>query len=190
MRTKYFKLVFTLSILLVVTITLIATAKSIARLIFPLGYREHILNYSQEYGVDPYLVAAVIKAESNFKNKAQSEKNAKGLMQLMDETAKWISVQLKDEDFKIENIYEPEVNIRYGCWYLNNLGKEFNGNVNLVLAAYNGGSGNVKSWLKNKNYSKDGKNLDYIPFKETDKYVKRVRVNYNIYKYLYPNFSE
>lgn len=190
MRNKYLKLVVTLISLFVMSIVLILTAKSIARRVFPLNYSEHILNYSQEYSLDPYLVAAVIKAESNFKNKAKSEKDAKGLMQIMDETAKWISVQLKEENFKVENIYEPEVNIRFGCWYLNNLAKEFSGNIELVLAAYNGGSGNVKSWLKNKNYSADGKKLDYIPFKETDKYIKKVKVNYNIYKYLYPNFSK
>jgi soluble lytic murein transglycosylase len=82
---------------------------------------------------------------------------------------------------------DPEFNIRIGCWYLNNLNTEFKYNTEVVLAAYNGGRGNVQKWLKSSEHSSDGKTLKYIPFKETDKYVKKVRVNYRIYKYLYGN---
>ena len=77
-----------------------------------------------------------------------------------------------------------------GCWYLSDLKKEFNGNMDLVLAAYNGGRGNVEKWLKDSNTSPDGQNLKNIPFKETDKYVKKVNTNYNIYKYLYKNIYD
>jgi soluble lytic murein transglycosylase len=162
--------------------------KSIARREYPLLYKEYILSYSKEYNIDPYIVASVIKTESNFKYKATSNKNAKGLMQIMDDTSKWIASQMKVADFNVEKIYSPEINIKFGCWYLNSLSKEFNGNIDLVLASYNGGSGNVRSWLKNIEYSKDGQTLDYIPFKETDKYIKKVKVSYKIYKYLYPDF--
>ena len=72
-----------------------------------------------------------------------------------------------------------------GCWYLNNLSKEFNGDTELILAAYNGGRGNVNKWLSNGEYSKDGKALHKIPFKETEEYVRKVKFSYNIYKYLY-----
>src|SRR3712207_9066519 len=74
-----------------------------------------------------------------------------------------------------------------GCWYIDNLKKEFNNNIKLVLAAYNGGRGNVKKWLKNKENSRNGIDLHYIPFKETDKYVKRVEVSQKIFEFLYTN---
>jgi soluble lytic murein transglycosylase len=188
MGKKIFKLVIALIIIFIITNIAIYIGKRIAKKNYPLIYRECILAYSKEYQLDPYLVAAVIKTESNFKAKAASRKSAKGLMQLMDDTSKWISVQLKIKEFNLDTIYDPESNIRFGTWYLGYLSKKYNGNTKLILAAYNGGMGNVSNWLTNPEYSKDGANLDYIPFKETENYVKKVNVNYNIYKYLYPEF--
>jgi soluble lytic murein transglycosylase len=160
---------------------------SIARLYFPLYYAGHIEYYSKEYNLNPYLVAALIKAESNFKPNAKSHKDAYGLMQITYSTGGWAAGEMKLESFSEEKLLEPEYNIRMGCWYLDNLKKEFEGNMDLVLAAYNGGRGNVQKWLADTNHSLDGKNLYYIPFKETDKYVKRVKTYYNVYKFLYKN---
>lgn len=188
MSKKIFKLVITLIIIFIMINLAIYIGKRIVKKNYPLIYKECILAYSKEYQLDPYLVAAVIKTESNFKVKAASHKSAKGLMQLMDDTSKWISIQLKMKDFNLETVYEPENNIHFGTWYLSYLSKKYNGNTKLILAAYNGGMGNVSNWLTNPEYSKDGVNLDYIPFKETENYVKKVNVNYNIYKYLYPDF--
>lgn len=159
--------------------------KNIGRMLYPLKYENYIRAYSKEYNVDPMLVAAVIRAESNYKAEAKSSKDAYGLMQITPETAKWSAEKMKLENFKVEDLYKPETNIKIGCWYLDNLNAEFGGNTDLVLAAYNGGRGNVRKWLKESDHSKDGVNLHYIPFPETDKYVKKVKVNYNIYKYLY-----
>ena len=105
-------------------------------------------------------------------------------MQIMDSTGEWISETLGIEDFSSEKLLNPEVNVEFGCWYLNNLISEFD-DLSLALAAYNGGSGNVTKWLKNPEYSIDGKSLTYIPFKETKKYVDKVTLNYNIYKFFY-----
>lgn len=166
-------------------IILIINAKNIAKIFFPLKYSDNIIKYSQEYNLDPFLVAAVIKTESNFDEGAKSNKNAYGLMQITSDTAEWAAEKMNVNNFKTEMLYNPDFNIRMGCWYLNNLKEEFNNNTELVLAAYNGGRGNVQKWLKSAEHSSDGKNLHYIPFKETDKYIKKVKVNYNIYKYLY-----
>jgi soluble lytic murein transglycosylase len=155
------------------------------KITFPLKYSDYIMRYSKEYNLNPYLVAAVIKTESNFKKDAKSIKGAQGLMQITASTAEWAAGEMKLEDFNNDMLYQPEYNIRMGCWYIDNLKKEFNGNMDLVLAAYNGGRGNVQKWLADSSYSIDGKTLSYIPFKETDKYVKRVKINYNIYKILY-----
>lgn len=157
----------------------------IVKLIYPLKYTAYIIKYSKVYDLSPYLVAAVIKTESNFNPKAKSNKEACGLMQITASTAKWAAKEMSIENYKEDMLIDPEFNIRMGCWYINNLKKEFNGDMNLVLAAYNGGRGNVQKWLADSSHSKDGKNLDYIPFKETDEYVKKVKVNYNIYKFLY-----
>lgn len=161
--------------------------KSIGRLFFPLKYQDNIIKYSKKYNLDFYLVAAVIKTESNFNERAKSNKDAYGLMQITPDTAEWAAEKMNISNFKTEMLYDPEFNISMGCWYLDNLKEEFKGNPDVVLAAYNGGRGNVQKWLKSSDHSLDGKNLSYIPFKETDKYVKKVKVNYSIYKYLYGN---
>jgi soluble lytic murein transglycosylase len=153
---------------------------------YPLYHFEYIEKYSKVYKLDPYLVAAVVKAESNFRVNARSHKDAHGLMQITEDTAKWIAEQMKLKDFELKDLYEPETNIKMGCWYLDNLRQEFKGNLELMLAAYNAGRGNVNNWLKDERYSTDGEKLVYIPFKETDKYIKKVKVSYNIYKYIYP----
>lgn len=164
---------------------LLFNVKNIGRKIYPLKYQEYIKQYSAEYDIDPYLVASVIKVESNYNKHALSNKNAVGLMQLTPTTAKEVAEKMQIENFTPDMLLDAELNIKMGCWYLHNLKEEFGENTELILAAYNGGRGNVRKWLKNNENSKDGENLHYIPFKETDKYVKKVKVNYNIYKYLY-----
>jgi len=159
--------------------------KGIFKSFYPMKYENHIVKYSEQYDINPCLVAAVIRAESNFNEKAVSNRGAYGLMQIMPDTASWIARKMELKDFKVEKLYDTETNISMGCWYINNLSSEFNGDIDLVLAAYNGGRGNVQKWLKIREYSEDGKRLDNIPFEETDKYVKKVKTNYNIYLKLY-----
>jgi soluble lytic murein transglycosylase len=173
------------SVLLIITVSLFFAGEILIRKVYPLHYSEYILKYSEQYKLDPYLVASVIKAESNFRVKARSHRDAHGLMQITGDTGRWIAEQLKIKGFQVEDLYDPEINIRMGCWYLDNLRLEFKGNLELVLASYNAGRGNVNKWLKSERHSKDGVTLQYIPFKETDKYIKRVKVNYNMYKYIY-----
>ncbi|MBV7273091.1 lytic transglycosylase domain-containing protein [Clostridium thailandense] len=172
-------------LLFIVFVVLIMNVKNIVKEFFPYKYSNYIVKYSQTYALDPYLVAAVIKTESNFQEGARSNKNAYGLMQITPDTAEWAAEKMEVKNFSVTMLNDPEFNIRMGCWYLNNLREEFDGNMELVLAAYNGGRGNVQKWLKSSDHSADGKNLHYIPFKETDKYVKKVKVNYSVYKYLY-----
>ncbi|MGG7178558.1 lytic transglycosylase domain-containing protein [Clostridium paraputrificum] len=152
--------------------------------LFPFKHKDAIKEYSEEYNLDPYLVLSVIKAESKFKSDAESHKGAMGLMQITGDTAEWIAEQMGLTDYNQEKLYEEDYNIRMGCWYLNNLREEF-GDMDLFVAAYNAGRGKVASWLKNSDYSKDGKKLDYIPYKETKKYVDRVNTYYKIYKAIY-----
>lgn len=156
----------------------------VKKVIFPYRYKEIVDNYSNKYDLDPLLVLAVIKTESNFNTEAESVKGAKGLMQIMDTTGSWIADKVGIEGFYSSMLYDPEINIQFGCWYLDNLLLEFD-DLSLALAAYNGGSGNVAKWLSNPEYSEDGQKLDYIPFSETKKYVDIVTTRYSIYKFLY-----
>ncbi|HHV98103.1 MAG TPA: lytic transglycosylase domain-containing protein [Clostridiaceae bacterium] len=181
-RYSKIKIALLIAFLLLVIAVLI---NNIAKIIFPLKYTDLIVKYSNENKIDPYLVFAIIKAESGFDPNARSHKNAIGLMQITEKTGKWGAESLNIKDFKTSDLYDPEINIKIGCWYINTLLKEFNNNEDLAIAAYNGGSGNVNSWLKDSKYSSSGADLDKIPFKETERYLKRVKNYRAIYKKIY-----
>ena len=184
---KYTKLI-SLKYILILVLTLaviVLLLENTSRLMFPVKYKEHVSMYSQKYNVDPYLVLAIIKVESKFDPDAVSSKNARGLMQISIKTGNWGAQTLKLHGYDNDSLFDPETNISIGCWYLDVLAKEFGGNTDLVLAAYNGGSGNVNEWLKNKAYSSSGKSLDKVPFEETDNYIKKVIYYRSMYKKLY-----
>lgn len=164
---------------------LITNFDSIGRVFYPFPYRETTLNYARKYDVDPYLLAAIMKCESNFNRNAVSVRGARGLMQVMPETGKWVARQLGETDFHPDQLFEPETNIKYGSWYIADLKKEFHGDPVLVLAAYNGGRGNVKEWLFSNGLTGSQRTIDQIPFPETRQYVKKVLINQRIYRYLY-----
>ncbi|HOF94561.1 MAG TPA: lytic transglycosylase domain-containing protein [Clostridia bacterium] len=153
---------------------------------YKLEYPELIKLYSEEYSLDPYLVASVIHIESSNKPDAISSAGALGLMQVMPETGEWIANKLSVEPFSTEMLFEPKLNIRFGCWYLQFLTQRFKADRVLVLAAYNAGHGNVEKWLKNPTLSEKGQ-LTQIPFRETKNYVEKVQRAYEKYKRLYKN---
>ncbi len=170
---------------IVIAVIIIVNFKIILKSFYPLEYKESILEYSELYDVDPNWVASVINTESKFNVDVTSSKGAMGLMQIMPETGAWIAELLRIEDFEEYMIMDPDINIMMGTWYLNRLSNDFNGDFDLVLASYNGGPGNVTKWLGDERYSKDGVSLSDIPFNETKHYVKKVKTNYNMYKFLY-----
>ena len=155
------------------------------RRVYPLYLESAIASASQRYGVDPFLVCAVIDSESGWDEDAQSHRGAVGLMQLMPDTVDWAVENMGIENFSYANIEDPDVNIDIGCWVLNFLGEQFNDNPELMAAAYNAGSGNVTKWLGDTKYSADGEYLDYIPYKETNNYVRKILRNYEIYQRIY-----
>lgn len=146
-------------------------------------YMELIEKYSQEYGVEKELVAAVIKAESGFNSDAQSHADAKGLMQITTDTGEWIANRL-GEDYDDENLYDPETNIRFGVYYLDYLINYYK-SVDYAIMAYNAGFGNVDLWIKEEILTGDIKDYDNIPFAETKNYVNRVKKQYHINKEIY-----
>lgn len=152
--------------------------------IFPNKYTSYINQYSQEYGLNPNFVKGIIRTESDYNKDALSNQKAKGLMQITNSTGAWIASKIGVENFTPNMLYDPKINIEFGCWYLKNLEEEFH-NKNNVIAAYNAGRTNVENWLKNKDYSKNGENLNNIPFTQTANYVKRVNLYEKIYTHLY-----
>lgn len=162
----------------------------IVSVFYPIGYKNIINKYSKEFKVDPYLVVSIINVESKYNKDAVSNKDARGLMQIGPQTGQWGSEVLKIENYSKSLLFKPEINIRIGIWYIDQLKKEFGDNVDLVLAAYNAGSGNVNKWLSDNKYSNDGVSLTNIPFNETDEYLKRVKKNYKVYKLLYKSYME
>ena len=150
---------------------------------YPREYSEYVELYSAEYGVPEAVIYAVIKTESNFDKNAVSSAPAFGLMQLTEETYEWVSGKLGDKASAFA-IYDSEVNIRYGVWYLSYLYGKFD-SWDVAFAAYNAGPGNVMRWLEDSEYSSDGATLDHIPFKETRNYVEKVNKAIKKYNELY-----
>jgi len=173
------------SILFISILFLINNSTTMMRMAYPVKYKETVELYSKKYGVDPNLVYAIIKAESNFSTNAVSKKQAVGLMQITRTTGAWGARTLKLDNYSYDSLFNPETNIMIGCWYLSTLMGEFDNDIQLVLTAYNAGSGNVNQWLEDKRYSGDGGSLTDIPFGETHKYVKKVNEYYGVYKKLY-----
>lgn len=149
-------------------------------LLYPFEYQEIVVKYANDNDLDHALVMAVIKAESNFVADAHSGK-ASGLMQLTDETGEWVAEKMGISPESVD-LMNPRDNIRLGCYYLKYLIDYYDGNIDVALAAYNGGMGNVDKWLNNSRYSKDGETLDHIPFAETRHYVKKVRNEQKVYE--------
>ncbi len=144
---------------------------------YPVQYGEYIVKYSLENNIDPYLVIAVIKQESNFVADAKS-KYAGGLMQLTAATADEYGKKLGLVDY---DYMDPETNIKIGCFLLKSLTDRY-GSVDLALAAYNAGTGNVDKWLDDPHYSSDGKTLNVIPFSETRHYISKIKAYIEEYK--------
>ena len=150
-------------------------------ILYPIQYENIVEKHATEYNIDAMLVYSVIKTESGFNERAQSAKDAKGLMQITDETAKWAFDQIGIN--KNADIFEPEINIQVGTWYLSKLINDNDGDLITALASYNAGSGNVQKWKENS--GKQTINVADIEFKETKNYVNKTLKYYDIYKNLY-----
>ncbi len=147
-----------------------------------LDYKNQVHRYAEQYGLDPALVFAVIKTESNFDPQAQSHRDAYGLMQITESTLEWAMLREgKGASYSIEDLYDPEINIRYGCLILSIFTEEFQ-DQDTVLAAYNAGRGNVLKWLKDSRFSEDGIHIKNTPYQETNDYIKKVNKYHQQYK--------
>lgn len=169
-----------------------AVALVLLRWAYPLDYRDLIVVHANRSGLDPALVAAVIRVESAFDHQAVSPRGALGLMQVMPATGEWVAAQMGMAGFSPADLHDPETNIAIGTWYLADLLRAFDGDLVLALAAYNGGRGNVGRWIEDRpgTAARDNfldERLAEIPFPETRRFVRRVLDGYRVYSLLYPS---
>lgn len=153
---------------------------------YPIEYQEEVGISSQAFEVDPYLVMAIIRVESNFQPEVSSHKGAYGLMQLMPETAKWMVDDGHFEPQFLKRLEEPAVNIHMGSWYISQLLNQFDGNPVAAIAAYNAGPGRVAGWMQEEKWDGQAEHIEQIPFGETRHYVQRVLFYYDKYKDVHP----
>ena len=174
------KLLSGLLILSVVSAIIVVNAVSLVlHTLYPKVYSDSVEKYAQENGVDEALLYALIECESGFDKNAVSSVGAKGLTQITPETFKWLQTKT-GESYPEDALFEPEISIKYGAFFLGLLLEEF-GDTKTALAAYHAGRGQVNEWLINPEYSADSKKLDNIPFEDTSAYAEKVMK----VKYLY-----
>lgn len=172
------------TILLIIIFAIKPIITAIDKMIYKIEYAEYVTKYADEYGLDPNFIYAVIKTESSFDKNAVSEVGARGLMQIMPDTFQWINSKLSLTDITYDDMFNEELNIRFGCYLYGTLLNEFD-SYEAAIAAYHAGRGAVNKWLKDKRYSSDGQTLDTIPIPNTAHYVDKLLKNYNQYKKLY-----
>ena len=142
------------------------------RIWYPLKYDAIVRGHARHYRLDPALLAAVIDQESKFHAHARSSSGAIGLMQLLPSTAEGIAIHTGGSRFRVSDLDDPEINVRYGAWYLRHLLDRY-GDERTALAAYNAGQDNVDRWRANG---------EGIAFAETRHYVKRVEHLQTLYR--------
>ena len=153
---------------------------------YPLRYPEIVRGHAKQYDIDPALLAAVIYSESRFRPHVRSPQGAIGLMQLLPSTAKGIATRTGGTAFVASDLDDPEINVRYGSWYLRHLRRHYESlpdAMTLALAAYNAGMANVDSWVAR---TQPGQPLEIPPaFAETRHYLDGVEHARSVYRRLY-----
>ncbi len=184
---KYKKLLIFIIIILLIVVFICVFKDKILKIFYPRTYNEFVSVYAEKYDVDKNLIFAVIKAESNFNDNAVSHRNAVGLMQIMEDTAKDVAkkygIDIDNNNAK-EEIKNVQNNINIGTKYLSVLIDTY-GNKELAIAAYNAGIGTVNTWIEKGVIKADGSDIEKIPYKETNTYVRKILRNYKIYEELY-----
>jgi soluble lytic murein transglycosylase len=153
--------------------------------LFPKAYWSDLRKYSELNGLDPYLVASLIRQESEFNAQAISRANAVGLMQLLPKTGKSVAKQVRLKGYSAPQLYMPAVNLELGTRYFKDMVDKYNGQFEYALAAYNAGSDRVGDWLGQGHYRDPQEFVESIPFTETREYVQAILRNAHVYRQLY-----
>lgn len=172
---KRFRWIFIVFLSVAIVFVAVFGLSCVRGFIYPVKFQKEISAVSEEVGLDKAIIYSVINIESHFNVNAVSKKGAVGLMQILPSTAKSLDQEITDDELK-----DPSKNIYLGSQYLAQLCESF-GNLETALCAYNAGPSTVRGWLKNSDYSSDGKTLDKIPYSETEKYIKKFNKNFKYY---------
>ena len=157
------------------------------KLAFPIPYRKALEEYSREYSLDPYLVAALVRQESEFNARAVSRSNAYGLAQVLPSTGRQLSRKLGMRGFRANMLFQPDTNLHMGTYYLRTLLDQLQGQSEQALASYNAGKRHVTTWLTWNQFREPAEFVETIPFNETRNYVQTVLRNADVYRRLYGN---
>ncbi len=153
---------------------------------YPQKYEALVTSWADAYGLDPLLVFAFIRTESGFQNTAESSVGARGLMQITESTFDWIKSKIAPEEaVTFDDLYNPELNIRFGCYYLQRCLARYENDISTAAAAYHSGWGTVDALLECENYSADGARLDLFPYSQMQNYVHKIGKAYETYQRLY-----
>lgn len=180
------RLVVLVCIAAVLLMALPPLAREADRLLYPRKYSRQVEQWAAEYDLDPLLVYAFIRTESGFDPAATSSVEARGLMQMTEETFIWLRSKIApDEGLLFANLYDPETSIRFGCYYLHLCMERYNGDVATAAAAYHSGWGTVDALLQMEEHSADGETLQGFPYNQMNHYVKKITSCYARYQRIY-----
>jgi soluble lytic murein transglycosylase len=152
---------------------------------FPIPYREDLERYSKQNGLDPFLLAALIRQESEFNPTVVSRANARGLTQIMPSTGRELSRRLKIAPYTTAKLFEPGMNLRLGAFYLKSIADGLGGRWEAALAAYNAGLSRARSWSSWGEFREPAEFIETVPFTETREYIQTVLRNADMYRRLY-----
>lgn len=179
-------LVLLLVLLVAGTVLFAAFQDKIERWEYPIEYSEYVTYYADKYDIDPLMLYAFIRTESNFNPKADSDAGARGLMQITEVTFDWIKTKIAPtEDLAFEDLYDPETNIRFGSYFVSYCLLRYQDDLATAAAAYHSGWGTVDGLLSQAEYSADGKTLDHYPYPQMRLYVKKITSSYQRYQEIY-----
>lgn len=152
---------------------------------YPQAFEPVVSKYSKEFGVDEKVAYSIMREESRFQSDVVSKADAIGLMQIIPSTAMRLAKELSHNDFELKQMFEPQINVKFGIQYLNDLSQMFNGEKAYMIASYNAGEEAVGRWIQFSDAADVEEFIEEIPYTETNKYVKRVLKSYWIYNELY-----
>ncbi|MEG1270463.1 MAG: lytic transglycosylase domain-containing protein [Ruthenibacterium sp.] len=175
-----------LTLAIVGIFALCATVGTLEKVVYPQKYHTIITQYATEYELDPLLIDAFILTESGFEPQAISNADARGLMQMTEETFLWVKDKIAPtEDVAFDALYQPEESVRFGAYLLSFCMRRYDGNLQTAAAAYHSGVGLVDDLLGDERYSADGKTLHTFPYRQMNNYVRKVTHNYESYQKIY-----
>lgn len=181
LRAAAFCLIFVLALLAAPTLW-----HKAEQLLYPRKYEALVDSWAQTYDLDPLLVDAFIRTESGFDPGATSSVEARGLMQMTEETFIWLRSKIAaDEDLTFGDLYDPEVSIRFGCYYLHLCMERYQGDIATAAAAYHSGWGTVDALLRMEEHSADGLTLQGFPYNQMNHYVNKITACYDAYQRIY-----